>query len=144
MAIKIGAAQLARLRQTMGRASARGAAIAKKGEKTVTALVRTAEVSGAAFALGVAQGKLGSVEILGVPADLAGGVALHAAGFFGLGGNKSGHLHSFADGCLATYFNNLGKGTGLSWKGKALPGKTETKGAEGQKLTAGELDALSK
>lgn len=141
MAIKIGANQLARIRGAMVKAQTRTAAIAKKGESTVNTIVRTAEVSGAAFALGMAQGKYGVVEIMGVPADLAAGAGLHLAAFFGIAGKSSKHLHALADGAMASYFVNLGKGVGLSWKDKA---KTAVQGAAGQRLTADELNALAK
>lgn len=141
MALKIGANQLARIRNAMSKAQGRTAAIAKKGESTVNTIVRTAEVSGAAFALGLAQGKYGVIEVMGVPADLGAGAALHLAAFFGIAGKSSKHLHALADGAMASYFVNLGKGTGLAWKDKAA--KTALQGTPGQRLTQGELDKLA-
>lgn len=142
MAIKIGANQLARIRNAMTKAQTRTAAIAKKGESTVNTIVRTAEVSGAAFALGLAQGKYGVVEVAGVPADLAAGAALHLAAFFGIAGKSGKHLHALADGAMASYFVNLGKGTGIAWKDKAA--KTALQGTPGAKLSPKELEELAK
>jgi hypothetical protein len=144
MAIKVGAAQLAKIRNAMSRASTKTQAIAKKGEKTVHTLVRTAEISAVSFGLGVAQGRMGTIEVLGVPADLGLGALAHLGGFFGIGGKMSGHLHAVGDGALAAYFVVLGKGTGIGMKEKALGQGSAPKGAAGEKLTAGELEELAK
>lgn len=130
------------MRQGYGKLQARAQTIANKGEKTIGTLVRTGEVSAAAFAAGMVQGKYGVVEVVGVPADLAVGAGLHLAGFLGLGGKMSSHLHSLGDGALAAYFVTLGKGTGLSMK-EGSKKQDKLSGADGKRLSEGELRDLA-
>ena len=111
--------------------------IRKRGESTVETLVSSAEVSASSFALGVVQGKYGPVSVVGVPLDLTVAAGLHLAGFLGLGGKASSHLHSFGDGALASFFFTLGRGTGAKWKatGPTVSG--------GERLTDEDLSALT-
>lgn len=85
----------------------------KKTEKVTERVVHTAEVSAAAFTMGVIQGKTGGIEIVGVPLELGLGSALNLLGYFGIAGKASAHLHGFGDGCLASYLTTLGRGVGI-------------------------------
>ncbi len=68
------------------------------------------EVNALAFGFGFVRGKWGG-EVFKIPADLASGVVLHAAGFFG--GRRWGHhFHNLGDGALASYFTTLGSSVG--------------------------------
>jgi len=78
-------------------------------------VVRTAEVTGVAFAFGVANGYTGGVEVLGIPVDLGSGVAGHLAAFL-VGGDLSLHLHAMADGAIASYATVAGVGVGAKMK----------------------------
>ena len=51
--------------------------------RTIETVVHTSEVSSAAFLAGVAQGRWGGIELLGVPLDLGLAVALHVGAFVG-------------------------------------------------------------
>lgn len=91
-----------------------------KGEEVATSLVRTAEVSGAAFAVGLINGRYGGFEVLGLPIDLAAGVTLNVLAHSKVGGAKSApHLHALGDGALAVYFATLGRGVGVQMSREA-------------------------
>lgn len=101
------------------------AGIRKKAEHVTEKFVRTVEVSGAAFAMGVANGRSHDpegVNIAGVPVDLGAGLALEVLGYMGAAGKHSDHLNNLGDGCLAHYAAVLGRGVGVTWKEKALHG----------------------
>lgn len=98
--------------------------ISNKGESTVGQLVQTIEVNAGALAVGVACGRYGALHLQGssIPLDLAGGVLGHLAGFFGLAGRHSEHLHNFSDGVLAAYTTKFGIGLGTKMRAdKGLP-----------------------
>ncbi len=92
-----------------------------KGETTVGQIVQTIEVNAGAFGVGLACGRYGALHIQGsnVPLDLAGGVLGHLAGFFGLAGRYSEHLHNLSDGVLAAYTTKVGIGVGTQMRAKA-------------------------
>jgi len=95
-----------------------------KGETTVGHLVQTIEVNAGALAVGVACGRYGALHLQGstIPLDLAGGVLGHLAGFFGLAGKYSEHVHNFSDGVLAAYTTKFGIGLGTKMRAdKGLP-----------------------
>lgn len=94
--------------------------IREQAEQTTERIITTAEVSGAAFGMGVLQGKTGGVELFGVPLELGAGLALNAFALFGGAGKHSGHLHNVGNGCLAAYATTLGRGVGATWKDRSL------------------------
>lgn len=113
--------------------------VKEKADTVVETGVRSAIVAGTAFACGVAQGKFGGIEVLGVPGELLLGVGGHLAGFMGLGGSKTnGVLHSVADGALAAWAATMGRGVGDSWGGK-IAGSTS-----GDSLTEDEMERIAK
>lgn len=93
--------------------------IREQAEQTTERLVQTAEVSGAAFAMGVLQGKTGGVSVFGVPLELGLGLGLNAFALLGGAGKHSNHLNNVANGCLAAYAATLGRGVGATWKDKS-------------------------
>ncbi len=95
--------------------------IREKAEATTERLVATAETAGAAFAVGVMQGRTGGVEVFGVPAELGLGIALTGFGLLGGAGKHSSHLTNIGAGCLAAYTTTLGRGVGATWKQRSLP-----------------------
>lgn len=121
------------------------AGIKKKAEHVTEKFVRTVEVSGAAFAMGVANGRSNDpegVNVAGVPVDLGAGISLQVLGYLGAAGKHSDHLNNLGDGCLAHYAAVLGRGVGVTWKEKALTGgapKTLGTKASGAMLTPEEL-----
>lgn len=123
--------------------------IRKKAEHVTEKFVRTVEVSGAAFAMGVANGRTHDPEglqIAGVPVDLGAGVALEILGYMGAAGKHSDHLNNLGDGCLAHYAAVLGRGVGVTWKERALGGgATGQLGAKtsGVQLTPAEMHAAA-
>ncbi len=111
-----------------------------KAEEVIKTGVRSVEITAGAFGCGLVQGKYATaekaVEIFGIPFELATGIGMHVGGFMGLGGGMASHLHNFADGALAAYAANMGKGAGLAWKekeanGGVLPAGAATKGISG-------------
>lgn len=94
----------------------------EKTQETTEKVVRTVEVGTMALGMGVVQGRVGSVEVLGVPLELGAGVALNVLGYFGAAGKYSDHLNNFGDGALAAYLATVGKGVGVAMKNKSLGG----------------------
>lgn len=139
MAVKIGASQLAKMRNQAESLMKRSQGIRAKAEGAVQSVVRTAEVGAAAFAMGALNGRYGGVEVAGVPADLGGALALHALGFLGVAGKSSTHLHALGDGLLASYAVTLGKGVGVNMREKAL----KSNKVAGARLTDAELRELA-
>lgn len=87
----------------------------------VERVVQTAEVQAASFGMGLVNGRYTeqtpqgpkAPEVLGIPAELLAGVGLHIAGYAKIAGGASKHLHNLADGSLAFYFGQLGRGIGI-------------------------------
>lgn len=96
---------------------------ASTGEKIAEAAIQTVEVFAGAAGMGVLVGRMGAPHVnLGghtVPLDLAGGVGLHAAAFFGLFGRYGEHVHNLADGVMAQYATRWGVGYGTHLREKA-------------------------
>ena len=122
MALKLSGAEIKQALTDVSRWKAKASAVAVKGEKITERVVRTVEVSAAGFGLGIIKGKWGpNVSLWGVPVDLILGVGLHAAGYAGIAGKASDHLHAFGDGALAVWFSGLGAGVGQKI-GSGTPG----------------------
>lgn len=122
------------------------AGIKKKTEHVVEKFVRTTEVSGAAFAMGIANGRSNDpdgVNIGGVPIDLGAGISLQVLGYLGAAGKHSDHLNNLGDGCLAHYAAIMGRGVGTTWKEKALTGGSGQKqvSASGVRMSMEDLAA---
>ena len=143
MAFSMTKADISRMAKRAEALQTRAKNALKKADHAVNTGIRTAEVGVSAFGFGVLQGR-GGAEIFGVPADLAASLALHAAGFMGVGGVNSPHLHNFGDGALAAYASNMGRGVGSEWKrtGKlTAPGKDKV---AGESLSDSEMAALAR
>ena len=84
--------------------------IKKEAQDAAMTVVAAAEVGGVAFALGVVNGRYGSPEVMGIPADLGVGIAAHILGFMVDEGGE--HLHNMGNGALASYLSSLGTGIG--------------------------------
>lgn len=98
--------------------------ISSKGESVAGQLIQTIEVNAGALAVGVACGRYGALHLKGstIPLDLAAGVAIHGAAFFGLAGRYGEHAHNVADGVLAAYVTKFGIGLGTKMRAdKGLP-----------------------
>lgn len=92
-------------------------------EKTVEKVIRTAEVGGTAFAIGVLNGKTGGVEIMGVPLELGAGIALNVLSYMGAAGKMSDHVGNVGDGALASFATMEGVKIGLQWAQKSGGGQ---------------------
>jgi hypothetical protein len=88
-------------------------------EKTVEKVIRTAEVSGTAFGIGVLNGKTGGVEIMGVPLELSAGIVLNVLSYMGAAGKMSDHVGNIGDGALASFATMEGVKIGLQWAQKS-------------------------
>ena len=93
-------------------------------EKTVEKVIRTAEVGGTAFAIGVLNGKTGGVEIMGVPLELGAGIALNVLSYMGAAGKMSDHVGNVGDGALASFATMEGVKIGLQWAQKSGGGQS--------------------
>lgn len=140
MALKISASKIAKMRSHYEGLARKASGMRAKGESVVGEIVQAAEISASAFAFGAVQGRYGPVSVVGIPVDLGAAAVLHLAGFVGLAGKASEHLHAFADGALASYFFTLGRGVGSDLKLKASGAKTAV---SGEGLTDEDLARLS-
>ena len=114
-----------------------------KFESKVETVVETLEATGGAYAMGVLQGRFPDKrEIMGIPIELAIGAGLHVAGFAGLAGRSSSHLHAFGTGALAAYAVRAGQVLGQKMStGAKVSGMLDDSGSD--VLSPDELDALA-
>lgn len=117
--------------------------VREKGESIVGQGIRSVEIGGSAFLFGYLQGRYGSeggVTIAKVPIELATAIVGHGAGFLGIAGKHSYHLHNVADGALATYAATLGRGIGkaAAKKSGGMSGDAE----DGRRGVTASRDAL--
>jgi hypothetical protein len=103
-------------------------------ERTVEKVVRTAEVGGTAFAIGVLNGKTGGVEVMGVPLELGAGIALNVLSYMGAAGKMSDHLGNVGDGAIASFATMEGVKVGLQWAAKSGGGGGQMGGGSKQNL----------
>lgn len=80
-----------------------------KAEDAKADVMAIAEVGGAAFTMGVVEGKYGGAEFWGLPASLWTALATHGLGFAGY---AEEHMHNIGNGSLAAYLHTLGLGVG--------------------------------
>lgn len=120
--------------------------IREQAEATTERLVTTAETAGAAFAMGVLQGKTGGVQLFGVPLELGLGLGLNAFALLGGAGKHSVHLNNVGNGCLAAYATTLGRGVGATWKDKSLGGSApaQVEAARTSGLSPGDIAAVQR
>lgn len=116
---QISRAHINRIAERAKNMQSRLARFKEQAAKTTEKVVRTVEVGSAALGMGIVQGRMGSVEIVGVPLELGAGVLLNLAGYFGAAGKYSDHLNNFGDGALAAYLTTVGKGVGAAMAQKA-------------------------
>lgn len=131
--------------------SLKEARIAEHGARVTNQLVRSVEVSGAAFMVGLLQGRTGGLAVAGVPAELLIGAALSGAALLGLAGDASHHLACFGDGALAAYAVTAGRGVGVSMRAKSMggtpavaAGAVTSLGAGSEGLSVEEIAALAR
>lgn len=94
-------------------------AIKADAEEKVMVVVQTAEVSTAAFAFGLVNGRWNRPEVVGVPVDALAGMLFHTAGFL-VDSNAGAHMHNLGDGALGSYVTSLGMGVGAKMRMEAL------------------------
>lgn len=116
MAYKVTQEQLERWKSSLASAGKKLALYKDKADSVVERGVRMVEIGGAAFAWGVAKGKTGGIDFLGVPLDLWAGLGLNALGFVGVGGHYGDHLHNLGNGSLASFMTTLGAQIGDDWR----------------------------
>lgn len=104
--------------------------IREKAEETTEQLVGTVETAGAAFLMGVINGKTGGASVLNVPVSLGAGLALTGFALLGGAGSSSHHLANAGAGCLAAFAVN---------EGRKLGNKSRTGNARSAIAASGEL-----
>ncbi len=92
-----------------------------QAEGVMEGVVTSMEVGGAAFGLGVLQGRYPGADIWGIPPDLTAALLLHGIAIAGAGGEMKKHFQAFGDGALASYLTTIGRGIG-----RGLGGGEET------------------
>lgn len=142
MAIQITKADGKRAMERLASVQNRIAKVKREAEERVEQVVRTFEVAGTAFGVGVLQGRTGGVEVVGIPLELGAGLALEVLGHLDFAGKMSHHLINVGDGALAAYATTLGRGVGQEWGQKSgKPSKTKASGSlgSGGSLSAQEI-----
>src|SRR5262245_55688453 len=91
----------------------------QKADDLVEHGIEATLTSATAFGLSIWQTRAEHQRLLGIPVDLAVGLAAHAAGFMGVGGVAAPHLHSVGNGALAAHFHTVGRGVGKEMRAKA-------------------------
>lgn len=150
MPMRLTAGDIFRARNRVMSLQGKLAGVSKKAEGVIETAIRTTLAGGTAFGMGVVNGRYGGVKLVGVPLDLGVAVTAHLAGFLGLAGRMSGHLHSVADGSLCSYLTTQGRGVGIKMAAKTdgKPALAERIQGElgdlgGQRLTKEELSRLA-
>lgn len=141
--MKLNQAEIAQYHSKAVSLASRARSALQKADEAVDKVVTAAVTGAAAFGFGVAQGRTGGVEVLGIPADLGAGVALHALGFAGVAGRQSDYLHAAGNGALACYLTTLGRGVGVEWKRKADGGASLPAGSSGSLPAAASGSTMS-
>lgn len=100
----------------------RVAGMREEATKVTKHVVRTAEVGGTAFAIGLVQGRTDGVEVFGLPLELLVGGGFTVFSLLGGAGEYSDHLAAVGDGAIAAYATTLGRGVGVTMRQKALAG----------------------
>lgn len=83
-----------------------------QAEGVMEGVVTSMEVGGAAFGLGVLQGRYPDADVWGIPPDLTAALLLHGIALAGAGGEMKKHFQAFGDGALASYLTTIGRGIG--------------------------------
>ena len=122
--MKLSLSQLSNIEQKYTAAQKRVQRVREEAQETVMTVVRSVEVGGTAFSLGIVNGRWGRPELVGVLVDLGASIALHGLGFL-LDKDVAGHLHNMGDGAMASYLTALGTGIGA----KMLQESTAARGA---------------
>lgn len=112
MTFAISKAKAESMVERANRAIAYAKNIREQSKEQVAQVVTSAEIQGAAFLMGLVDGRWQNPKILGIPAALIVGLALHTAGFAGFGGSRDADLHALGDGALAAYSVGLGNEVG--------------------------------
>ncbi len=134
--LKVSASTLTKYKNLAEKAMTRAKAARAQGEEVVERVQRTAISTGAAFGLGLVQGKTGGIEMFGLPLDLLVGAGAHVAGFMKVGGRRSDTLHYIGDGAMAAYAVTMGRSVGANWKksgklfGTGIAGELPSAGAD--------------
>lgn len=123
--LKIGKHHLAKAQSQIESLKKRHAGAIQRGESAIMSTVRTVEVGAAAFAAGIAKGKYGGIEVMGIPGDLGAGVALHLASHVFMSKGTAEHARAFGDGLLAAFAAAEGHKIGKKWEGKSLESRKE-------------------
>lgn len=131
--------QIVKFKQQVDRMTAKAKSVMARADQAVATVITTSEVSAASFLFGLAQGKFGGIAVVGVPIDLMAGLGLHILGFAGIFKANAHHVHAFADGALASFFNKLGSDVGVSIRTPA----DEARIAKQKSGVQGELGGLS-
>lgn len=120
--------------QRAQRAIAYARNVREQTKEEVAQVVQSAEIQGAAFGAGLINGRFNRPKVLGIPFTLVSGIALHVAGFAGLGGDRARDLHALGDGALAGYSYDLGNETGAGWRRRSAQpsggGSAQTQGED--------------
>lgn len=141
MSMKLTKADAARAHERLNSLRNRIARVKADAEATTEKVVRTIEVGGTAFAMGVMQGRTGGLEIFGVPAELLIGIGGCVGGYFDAAGKASDHLLNVGDGALAAYLATLGRGVGQEWHDKDAKGGGKLSGGKTKQVSSGRLSA---
>jgi hypothetical protein len=126
MALNITRSDAERLLKTAQNARASIKRAKEHANEAVDRIVQTVEVGSTAFAFGIANGRFGGVEVLGVPLDALASFGMHSLAFFGV---ATDHLHNFGDGAMASYLTTTGAGIGRAMAvraGAAAPMQQKT------------------
>lgn len=121
-AIQVSRAHLARMVSSISHHKNKLAKVSQKTERAIDVVANVAIISGVQGGLGFVHGRWGTVEVAGVPLELAGGVGLSLAALFGFGGKHHDKVGSTGGALLGVYSYNQAKGAGMKMKASAAAG----------------------
>lgn len=114
---------VASLRSSLQRMRARAENMKEKAEEALGTAIQTVEVGGTSFLFAYLRGRMGDengdLNVVGIPASLGTGVAMHLVGFLGGFGKYADHAHNIGDGAIAEYAVTMGVRIGADAKVEA-------------------------
>lgn len=144
-AIQISRHHLAKAHKIAQSAQNRLKKVSQHAERAFDIGMDSALAAGTGAALGLLHGRHGPVEVMGVPVEMGGGLALIALGVLGVGGKHAGKLAAIGTGGVTVWGYNSAKGAGVNLKSKANKKDETTQGAlPSQSLSDEELATMRK
>lgn len=117
--IQISRGQLSQMASHASGLRRRLESVSRKAERAFDVGINAGLTVGVATGMGFLHGRKGTIDVAGVPVELAGGLVATGCALFGVGGKHHDKLGAVGGSLLAVYAYNTAKGAGLKMKADA-------------------------